>query len=156
VRRRAWALARVWLAAERVRHLVVLRAHLLSAARWADLAALLDPAGVANVWLVAHRFGLDPRHQAELDDSQATSGTGTVGRGCGAPVWTRCGPVRRRPGGTSSQRSRRCPMWSSSASGRPRRGCSARTGSPEVDVMYRAVLAAAVTAGTRFAMAGTG
>ncbi|MGQ0575843.1 MAG: hypothetical protein ACT4RN_16810 [Pseudonocardia sp.] len=64
-RRDSWDLASAWLRAERVRHLVILRAHRLPAASWCrltELAASLDLA----VWLVVHRFGLDPAHQDAL------------------------------------------------------------------------------------------
>lgn len=64
--RRGWALAGLWLRAERSRHLVVLRAHLLPAQRWHDLSELAATADVV-VWLVSHRVGLHTAQRAVLD-----------------------------------------------------------------------------------------
>jgi hypothetical protein len=60
---RAWDLAGLWLHAERVTDLVVLRADRLPAARWADLATLAAAAG-ARLWLVAHGGVAVHEHQA--------------------------------------------------------------------------------------------
>ena len=63
--RRGWALAGLWLRAERIRHLVMLRAHLLPAEQWRDLTEL-GAAADAVLWLVSHRVGLDPPHRSVL------------------------------------------------------------------------------------------
>jgi hypothetical protein len=65
VRRRGWEVAGLWLRAERVTDLVVLRAHRLPASRWRELAELTASVG-AVLWLVSHRMGLDGAHQAVL------------------------------------------------------------------------------------------
>lgn len=57
VSRRAWELAGLWLRAERVEHLVVLRSHQLPASRWRDLVELTAAAGT-RLWLVAHQAAL--------------------------------------------------------------------------------------------------
>jgi hypothetical protein len=67
IRGRAWELARLWLRAEQVRHLVVLRAHLLPTPRWRELAELTAAAGT-RLWLVAHHAGRDPDHRADLGE----------------------------------------------------------------------------------------
>jgi hypothetical protein len=59
---RAWDLAGLWLAAERVTQLVVLRADRLPPARWADLAALAATAGT-RLWLTAHGGVATHEHQ---------------------------------------------------------------------------------------------
>lgn len=50
---RAWELARVWMEAEQVRHLFVLRAHLLDIRRWRELIGLAVDVGM-EVWFVVH------------------------------------------------------------------------------------------------------
>lgn len=63
-RTRAWELVEIWMAAERVRHLFVLRGHLLAAGRWREL---LEPArrGGRSVvrfpWAPAHGGGVVAR-----------------------------------------------------------------------------------------------
>ncbi len=65
VRHRAWQLVDLWMAAEQVAHLFVLRAHLLHPNRWRDLVALGRRRGI-DVWLVgasldaARRRSLEP------------------------------------------------------------------------------------------------
>jgi hypothetical protein len=80
VSRRGWELAGLWLRAERIEHLVVLRAHRLPPARWRELAALTAAAGT-RLWLVAHQGGLGTGHRAALDDT----GTGRGGLAPGRP-----------------------------------------------------------------------
>ncbi|MBW0093821.1 hypothetical protein I4I73_04800 [Pseudonocardia sp. KRD-184] len=58
VSRRAWELAGLWLRAEQVRHLVVLRAQLLPTTRWRELAELTAAAGT-RLWLVTNEPGRD-------------------------------------------------------------------------------------------------
>lgn len=58
VSRRAWELAGLWLRAEQVRHLVVLRAQLLPTPRWRELAELTASAGT-RLWLVTNEPGRD-------------------------------------------------------------------------------------------------
>ncbi|MDN5918703.1 MAG: hypothetical protein L0I76_27015 [Pseudonocardia sp.] len=58
VSRRAWELAGLWLRAEQVRHLVVLRAQLLPTPRWRELAELTAAAGT-RLWLVTTEPGHD-------------------------------------------------------------------------------------------------
>ncbi|GAA2547498.1 hypothetical protein [Pseudonocardia hydrocarbonoxydans] len=58
VSRRAWELAGLWLRAEQVRHLVVLRAQLLPTPRWRELAGLTAAAGT-RLWLVTNEPGRD-------------------------------------------------------------------------------------------------
>lgn len=70
VSRRGWALAGMWLRAERIEHLVVLRAHLLPPSRWRELAALTAAAGT-KLWLVVHQGGLGTGHRAALDGTGA-------------------------------------------------------------------------------------
>ena len=50
-RPRAWPLVELWMAAEEVRHLFVLRAHLLHPDRWRELTALGYRRGI-NIWLI--------------------------------------------------------------------------------------------------------
>ncbi len=50
---RAWELAQVWMDAEGVRHLFVLRAHSLDARRWRDLIELATGGGT-QLWFVVH------------------------------------------------------------------------------------------------------
>jgi hypothetical protein len=61
--RRSWQLARTWLLAERIEHLFVLRANLLSSRHW---QALLDLTSACNLrlWLVVHRA--DPHADQQL------------------------------------------------------------------------------------------
>jgi hypothetical protein len=70
--RRGWALAGLWLRAEGIRHLVVLRAHLLPAEQWRDLTELAAAAD-AVLWLVSHRVGLDPSHRPVLAEHGVTA-----------------------------------------------------------------------------------
>lgn len=72
VSRRGWELAGVWLRAERTRHLVVLRAHLLPAARWRDLGDLAASTGVM-LWLVCHQVHLDSDRRAVLTELTGTT-----------------------------------------------------------------------------------
>lgn len=58
ISRRAWELAGLWLRAEQVRHLVVLRAQLLPTTRWRELAELTAAAGT-RLWLVTNEPGHD-------------------------------------------------------------------------------------------------
>ena len=62
LRHRGWDLAAAWLHAEAVKHLVVLRAHLLSPPLWEQLIATTQRAGTV-LWLVSHRFGLAKAHR---------------------------------------------------------------------------------------------
>ena len=50
-RPRAWPLVELWMAAEEIRHLFVLRAHLLHPDRWRELTALGHRHGI-NIWLI--------------------------------------------------------------------------------------------------------
>lgn len=50
-RTRAWELVEIWMAAERVRHLFVLRGHLLAAGRWRELLELARRGGI-EAWFV--------------------------------------------------------------------------------------------------------
>jgi hypothetical protein len=61
----SWELVRTWLLGERARHLVVLRAHLLSAQRWSDLLELAATTRV-SLWLVCHQPQLVAAQQAVL------------------------------------------------------------------------------------------
>lgn len=70
VSRRGWELAGLWLRAEQVRHLVVLRAHLLAPSRWRELAELTAAAGT-RLWLVVHQGGLGTGHRAALEETGA-------------------------------------------------------------------------------------
>jgi hypothetical protein len=51
---KAWPLARSWVAAEQIRDLLVLRAHLLPGPRWADLLSLEGGPGM-RLWLIVHQ-----------------------------------------------------------------------------------------------------
>lgn len=62
---RRWELARLWLAGERVQHLVVLRAHLLPAPLWRALVEL-TAAAATTLWLVVNQPGLHSEHRDEL------------------------------------------------------------------------------------------
>lgn len=62
---RRWELARLWLAGERVQHLVVLRAHLLPATLWHSLVEL-TAATTTTLWLVIHQPGLLGEHRDAL------------------------------------------------------------------------------------------
>lgn len=53
LRMRAWELAIIWLRAEDIKHLVILRAHLLGPQRWSDLIELSTQTDI-KVWLVVH------------------------------------------------------------------------------------------------------
>ena len=70
VSRRGWALAGMWLRAERIEHLVVLRAHLLAPQRWRELAELTAAAGT-RLWLVVHQGGPGTGHRGALDETGA-------------------------------------------------------------------------------------
>lgn len=66
VGRRAWPLAQVWLRAEEVQDLFVLRAHLVGPRALAQLVELQRACGL-QLWLVVHRPALRPTHQRLLD-----------------------------------------------------------------------------------------
>src|SRR5262249_5204909 len=65
--RRGWELAALWLAAEQVRHLIVLRADRLPAGCWSELAAAAD----VRVWLLTAK--MTPGQRAALE-ACATAG----------------------------------------------------------------------------------
>lgn len=66
VSRRAWPLAEVWLRAEPITDLFVLRAHLLGPRALCRLVALPQRCGL-RLWLIVHRPALRPAQQRTLD-----------------------------------------------------------------------------------------
>jgi len=68
---RAWPLAEVWLRAEPIRDLFVLRAHLLSPRALGRLVALRQRCGL-RLWLIVHRPALRPAQQRTLELDAAT------------------------------------------------------------------------------------
>jgi hypothetical protein len=69
---RCWRLAEIWLAAEQIRELFILRAHILGARQWRVLLQLAATRQI-SLWLVVHRPGLRPPQQAVLAETPATT-----------------------------------------------------------------------------------
>lgn len=65
---KAWPLARTWVAAEQIRDLLVLRAHLLPGARWADLLSLQGAPGM-RLWLIVHQGAPTAAQRRTLNNS---------------------------------------------------------------------------------------
>jgi hypothetical protein len=64
--RRSWPLVRIWLDAEPIRHLFVLRAHMLTGRQWQALINLGHP-GDLNLWLIIHQPRLHADQERILD-----------------------------------------------------------------------------------------
>jgi hypothetical protein len=90
VQSRCWRLAEIWLAAEGIRDLFILRAHILGARQWNALLELATTRRV-RLWLVVHRSGLRPTQQATLAETPAT----TLGAAEFLARWAETSPVNR-------------------------------------------------------------
>jgi hypothetical protein len=88
---RAWSLVNVWIAAERVRHLFVLRAHLLGPNRWQELLEL-GRRRTVEMWFVVH-----PSVSARIHECLSTTSYRCWDPASFAALWSNSPANKDRP-----------------------------------------------------------